>query len=153
IVAEEGNVDSVISFLAHTGTTPGVMERLKPALREVRARFPDRVFILCMRMPREMADEFTRAGFLIFEDPTRAIAAAAALAKLAHGYARARVGQEEVKGAPALPAGPINEAEAKRILSRAGVPIAPERVARTRDEAVAAAAELGFPTVLKILSA
>ena len=36
IVADEGNVDSVISFLAHTGTTPGVMEKLKPALQEVR---------------------------------------------------------------------------------------------------------------------
>src|SRR3954470_11399353 len=62
IVAAEGNVDSVISFLAHTGTTPGVMERLKPALQEVRARFRDRVFILCARMPREMADEFEDIG-------------------------------------------------------------------------------------------
>jgi succinyl-CoA synthetase beta subunit len=58
-----------------------------------------------------------------------------------------------VKPEPALPAGQINEAEAKRILSEAGVPFAPERVARTRDEAVAAAKEVGFPAVLKILSA
>src|SRR6185369_12998260 len=153
IVAQEGNVDSVISFLAHTGTTPGVMERLKPALQEVRARFPDRVFILCMRMPREMAEEFTRIGFLVFEDPTRAIAAVAALARLAQGYARPRLARGEIKAAPALPAGPINEAEAKRILSEAGVSFAPERIARTRDEAVAAAKDVGFPAVLKILSA
>ncbi|TMJ02813.1 MAG: acetate--CoA ligase family protein [Alphaproteobacteria bacterium] len=152
LVAEEGNVDSVISFLAHTGTTPGVMERLKPALQEVRTRFPERVFILCMRMPREMADEFTRIGFLVFEDPTRAIAAVAALSRLAQGYARPRIARAEIKAAPALP-GPINEAEAKRILSEAGVPFAPERVARTRDEAVAAAKDIGFPVVLKILSA
>jgi acyl-CoA synthetase (NDP forming) len=153
IVAQEGDVDSVISFLAHTGTTPGVMERLKPALQEVRARFPDRVFILCMRMPREMADEFARIGFLVFEDPTRAIAAVAALARLAQRYARPRVARGEIKAASALPAGPINEAEAKRILSEAGVSFAPERIARTRDEAVAAAQEIGFPAVLKILSA
>ena len=31
IVADEGDVDSVVSFLAHMGTTPGVMDRLKPA--------------------------------------------------------------------------------------------------------------------------
>ena len=153
IVAQEGDVDSVISFLAHTGTTPGVMERLKPALQEVRARFPDRVFILCMRMPREMEEEFTRIGFLVFEDPTRAIAAVAALARLAQGYARPRLARGEIKAAPALPAGPINEAEAKRILSEAGVSFAPERLARTRGEAVAAAKEIGFPAVLKILSA
>ena len=153
IVAEEGNVDSVISFLAHTGTTPGVMERLKPGLEEVRARFPDRLFILCMRMPREMVEEFTRIGFLAFEDPTRAIAAVAALSKLAQGYARPRVAQAAIKPAPALPIGPINEAEAKRILSEAGMTFAPERVAHTRDEAIAAAKEIGFPAVLKILSA
>jgi len=152
IVAEEGNVDSVISFLAHTGTTPGVMERLKPALQEVRARFPDRVFILCARMPRDMADEFTAMDFLIFEDPTRAMAAVAALAKLAQGYARPRVAQAEVETAAPLPSAPINEAEAKRLLGAAGVPFAPEIVAATRDAAVAAAEGLGYPVVLKVLS-
>src|SRR5213079_150205 len=90
---------------------------------------------------------------LVFEDPTRAIAAVAALAKLARGYARPRIAHAEVKAAPALPSTPINEAEAKRILSEAGMPFAPERVARTRDETVAAANEIGFPAVLKILSA
>ena len=88
IVAEEGAVDSVVSFLAHMGTTPGLMDRLKSAFLEVRRRFPDRVFVLCARMPREMADEFTAMGFLIFEDPTRAIAAVAALARLAQGFAK-----------------------------------------------------------------
>lgn len=153
IVADEGNVDSVISFLAHTGTTPGLMGRLKPALQQVRARFPDRVFILCARMPREMADEFTAIGFLIFEDPTRAIAAVAALSKLAHGYATSHA-RPSVDGAPAqpLPTGPIDEAGAKRLLGAAGIPFAAERVARTRDEAAAAASEIGFPVVLKVLS-
>lgn len=153
IVAQEGNVDSVISFLAHTGTTPGVMERLKPALQDVRARFADRLFMLCARMPREMAGEFAQIGFLVFEDPTRAIAAVAALARLGQGYARPCVARGQSKAAPPLPAGPVNEAEAKRILSEAGVSFAPERIARTREEAVAAAKEVGFPAVLKILSA
>lgn len=153
LVAEEGNVDSLISFLAHTGTTPGVMERLKPALHEVRARFPDRIFILCARMPREMAAEFAQIGFLVFEDPTRAIAAVAALVRLAEAYARPHAAHINETVAPPLPTGPINEADAKRILARAGIPFAPEIVAATRGEAVAAAGQLGYPAVLKILSA
>ena len=92
IVAEEGAVDSVVSFLAHMGTMPGLMDRLKSAFLDVRQRFPDRVFVLCARMPREMADEFTAMGFLIFEDPTRAIAAVAALSRLAQGFARPACG-------------------------------------------------------------
>jgi acyl-CoA synthetase (NDP forming) len=153
IVADEGNVDSVISFLAHTGTTPGLMDRLKPALLEVRQRFPDRVFILCARMPQELADAFTAIGFLMFEDPTRAIAAVAALARLGRGFSKISAQQAiEAQTAQRLPSGPINEAEAKRLLGAAGIPFAPERVARTREEAMAAANEIGFPVVLKVLS-
>ena len=98
IVADEGNVDSVISFLAHTGTSPGVMEKLKPALQEVRERFPDRVFMLCARLPREMADEFFEIGFLTYEDPTRAIAAVAALSRLAQGFAKPHAAAAEDRG-------------------------------------------------------
>jgi acetate---CoA ligase (ADP-forming) len=154
IVADDGAVDGVISFLAHMGTTPGLMDRLKPAFLDVRQRFPDRVFVLCARMPREMADEFTALGFLIFEDPTRAVAAVAALAKLSAGYANFRAPARALPAqAGGLPRGPINEADAKRLLAAAGVTFAPERVARSRDEAVAAASEIGFPVVLKVLSA
>ena len=153
IVADDGAVDSVVSFLAHMGTTPGLMDRLKPAFLEVRKGFPDRVFVLCARMPREMADEFMTLGFLIFEDPTRAIAAVAALAKLSAGYASVRAPAQIVAAKARLPAGPINEADAKRLLAAAGVPFAPERIARSRQEAVTAADEIGFPVVLKVLSA
>jgi acyl-CoA synthetase (NDP forming) len=151
IVADEGAVDSLVSFLAHMGTTPGLMDRLKPAFLEVRQRFPDRVFVLCARMPREMADAFTALGFLIFEDPTRAIAAVAALARLQAGFGRVRAAAQTGPG-KALLSGPINEAEAKHLLAAAGVPFAPERTAHTRAEAVAAAQEIGFPIVLKVLS-
>jgi acyl-CoA synthetase (NDP forming) len=154
IVADEGAVDSVVSFLAHMGTMPGLMDRLKPAFLEVRQRFPDRVFVLCARMPREMADEFTALGFLIFEDPNRAVATVAALARLRGDFERHRAPAAVARvDGTALQAGPINEAEAKRLLAAAGVPFAPERVATTRDAAVMAAREIGFPVVLKILSA
>jgi acetate---CoA ligase (ADP-forming) len=153
IVAEEGAVDSVVSFLAHMGTMPGLMDRLKAAFLGVRQRFPDRVFVLCARMPREMADEFTAMGFLIFEDPTRAIAAVAALSRFAQGYGKAKTPIAAPTAAQPLPAGPINEADAKRLLGAAGIPFAPEKIARSRDEAVAAAADIGFPVVLKVLSA
>jgi acetate---CoA ligase (ADP-forming) len=153
IVAEEGAVDSVVSFLAHMGTMPGLMDRLKSVFRDVRQRFPDRVFVLCARMPREMADEFTAMGFLIFEDPTRAIAAVAALSRLANGFAKPHVvPPDQSAPAQALPPGPINEADAKRLLGVAGIPFAPEKMARTREEAVAAAQDIGFPVVLKVLS-
>jgi acetyl-CoA synthetase (ADP-forming) len=44
----------------------------------------------------------------------------------------------------------LSEADSKTLLAGFGVPIAPERVAATADEAALAAGELGFPVVAKL---
>lgn len=46
----------------------------------------------------------------------------------------------------------LTEIEAKQVLEDAGVPVSPARLARTRDDAMSMAGELGFPIVLKIVS-
>jgi acyl-CoA synthetase (NDP forming) len=46
----------------------------------------------------------------------------------------------------------LTEIEAKQVLEEAGVPVSPARLAKTRDEAVKVAGQLGFPIVLKIVS-
>lgn len=44
----------------------------------------------------------------------------------------------------------LSEAESKRVLAQAGVPVLDERVVATADEAAAAADELGYPVVAKL---
>ena len=46
----------------------------------------------------------------------------------------------------------LTEVESKEILKEAGIAITEIRLARTRDEAIAAARELGFPVVVKVVS-
>ena len=46
----------------------------------------------------------------------------------------------------------LSEYESKKLLSLYGIPVTKERLSRTADEAVAAAAALGFPVVLKACS-
>jgi acetyltransferase len=46
----------------------------------------------------------------------------------------------------------LTEVESKELLSLYGIPAVPTRVARTADEAVACAAEFGYPVVLKVYS-
>jgi acetyltransferase len=46
----------------------------------------------------------------------------------------------------------LTEVESKELLSLYGIPSVPTRVARTAEEAVAYAAEFGYPTVLKVYS-
>ncbi len=63
-----------------------------------------------------------------------------------------------VSAVPAFPAQEtevaytLNEAESATVLAACGVEFAPWRLARSKDEAVAAAGELGFPVVLKLCS-
>jgi len=57
-----------------------------------------------------------------------------------------------VMPAPVLPANTPSEAEAKRLLAAAGIASAPEAACATVDAALAAARDIGFPVVLKILS-
>jgi acetyl coenzyme A synthetase (ADP forming)-like protein len=47
----------------------------------------------------------------------------------------------------------LSAADTRSILEAFGIPLVPERLAKTEDEAVAAAAELGFPVVLKTAQA
>jgi len=54
--------------------------------------------------------------------------------------------------APALKAGRYNEMEAKAILAEAGVPCAKEKLVNSAEDAAAAADEIGYPVVMKIVS-
>ena len=47
----------------------------------------------------------------------------------------------------------LNEVESKALLREFGIPLPPERLVQTADEAVQAAQEIGFPVVLKAVSA
>ncbi|MEX2159850.1 MAG: acetate--CoA ligase family protein [Dehalococcoidia bacterium] len=46
----------------------------------------------------------------------------------------------------------LNEVEAKQLLREAGIPVVETRLAKTKDEAVSIAGELGYPVALKIVS-
>ena len=46
----------------------------------------------------------------------------------------------------------LNEAEAKKLLEQAGIPVNDTRLARTRSEAVSLSREIGFPVALKVVS-
>ena len=79
-------------------------------------------------------------------DAMRALAAAATLRRAEHAF----TSRAPVELADLLAEGPLPEFESALVLERYGVPIAPRRRATSPDEAAAAAAELGFPVVVKV---
>ena len=61
--------------------------------------------------------------------------------------------REILSGAQAAGRSLLSEVEAKAVLAGAGVPVTPTRLARSPDEAGTIAARLGYPVVLKVVSA
>ena len=77
-----GGYDSIVLFLATVGANPAVMDPLMSRLEEVRAAHPQRVMALSLIIDDERRRRLERAGFLVFEDPTRAVNTVAAVAHI-----------------------------------------------------------------------
>jgi acyl-CoA synthetase (NDP forming) len=152
-VAADGGYSSVIAFFTQTAGSRTVGEALREQLKGAIARHPDRLWVLSAILPDEGRRRYEEDGFLVFEDPSRAVVALHAMGRFGESFARAgqpaaAVPLPEVR----LPGTTPSEAVAKRLLAEAGVPAVPERACRDAAAAVAAAEEIGYPVVLKILS-
>lgn len=145
------DLGSVIFYLAHLGRNVPRFPPLEQALAALRRGFPDRLVVTVMTSVDEIRLRLEALGIPVFEDPTRAVRAVAGAAHLRRLQANAAA-VPEVACAVGLTLGATNEAGAKTILAQAGVPVLPERACTTLEQAVQAAAALGYPVVMKILS-
>jgi succinyl-CoA synthetase beta subunit len=90
-------------------------------------------------------------GIPVFADPSRAAKALAATVAL--GRRRAALVEPVPVGAALAPLPDVStEDAAKTVLAAAGLPVLPETLCTSADEAVAAAQGMGFPVVAKIVS-
>ncbi|MGD8810912.1 MAG: acetate--CoA ligase family protein, partial [Gammaproteobacteria bacterium] len=151
-IYREGGYDAVIGFFTALLYSETMSKKVLDSLRPVRQAFPDRVFALSMIGPLENRRKFEEEGFLMLEDPSIAMNTIAATLTIGRGMAKGLPKAPSTKGAPAIERRSYNEIEGKALLAKAGVPAAPEKLAKTADEAVAAAEEIGFPVVMKIVS-
>lgn len=150
-MAADGGYASMIAFFTQWGASPSIAPKLRAELKAVLDRHPDRLFVLSILAPPERVREWEADGFLVMADPSRAVVALAAMGRFGEAFSRVRAPAPPVPDV-ALPVAAPNEAQAKRILAAAGVPMVPERACGRADEAVAAAQEFGFPVVMKLLS-
>lgn len=149
---KEGKYTSILGFFTYTAGAPTIAPRLREQLKLVRANHPDCIFALSLIASREQKREYEKDGFTVFEDPNRAVIAIEAMGRFGQAFAKA-----PNLPAPSLPAFKLpdvtpSEAEAKDLLAQAGIASAPERVCNSIDAALAAANELGYPVVMKIVS-
>ena len=148
----DGRYTSVMAFFTQAGGAASLFPRIRAELGAVREAYPDRLYVMSVIAPPDIVTAYEDAGFLVFEDPTRAVVALKAMGDFGDAFAAAPPSQPPVVAQVRLPSTTPNEADAKRLLAEAGIAIVPERACATVEEAVAAAEAFGFPVVLKILS-
>lgn len=151
-MVEEGGYSSVLAFFSQVGAAPSIAPKLLAALTDVRERHPDRLYVLSVVADAARVAQYEAAGFTVFEDPTRATVAIAAMGRFGAGFAQTAATSLPAVPAVALPAHRVGEAEAKRLLREIGIAAPPERLCTSASAAAAAAAEIGFPVVMKIAS-
>ncbi|MCG8693104.1 MAG: acetate--CoA ligase family protein, partial [Minwuiales bacterium] len=151
VTLEQDCYDAVIVFLAMVGLFRPMMDEFHKMLDEMRRGAPDKLIALSMIVEEEDRKRAEEKGFPVFEEPSNAVDAVAALARFAEAFARPPMA--------AIEARPIeldrrpNEYQALRLLAGAGVGVVDARLATNADEAVAAATDLGGPVAMKICSA
>ena len=149
---DQGGYSSFLGFFAQLAGVSSVASTLFSELVESRKRYPDRFFALSATLSPEGAKAYDDAGFAVFEDATRATVAVSAMGRFGDSFARPDRAPPPMVEAIDLPATTPSEAQAKQLLARAGIAMAPERSCTTAQEAAEAAEALGFPLVMKILS-
>ncbi|MBE7436097.1 MAG: acetate--CoA ligase family protein [Anaerolineales bacterium] len=146
ILLQDKNVDAVMVILP-----PPPMFKADEVAKAVNAVIgksdkPVVIALMGSRLVEKAVESFTRSNVVTFPFPERAASALAALVKRTKGAQNLPNLQAEVKPKIGTSWTP-NE-----LMTAYGIPSAPIKLARTEDEAVEIANELGYPVVMKIAS-
>lgn len=147
----QGEIEAVVGFYAGMGLGDAA-PLLESSLLRATADHPAVKQIPCVLCSPRVRAALQAARIPIFDDPDRAIAGFAALAKMGRIHAAER--EAPPPRMPLnVPGGALNEAQAKAVVQALGIAVPGEVLARDAGAAAAAARELGFPVAVKILSA
>ncbi|MCU1614413.1 MAG: acyl-CoA synthetase forming [Frankiales bacterium] len=153
VILSERSYDAIVAFFSTVLLDPVVADRVLASVQAAMRHRAGEVIVICMVALPQTVRAFEDAGFLVFEDPDRAVRAVAAL----RFFTSASTGKEPKRPwaagqtAEAL-TGRFDELSAMAELARTGIPVLESKVVVTAEEAGRAARELGLPVVLKVLS-
>jgi acyl-CoA synthetase (NDP forming) len=148
----DGRYDALAVFLAAAGSSETLWPTFETFAREMRARRPDVPLAISALFAPERRRELEKLGTLVFTDPSAAIRTIGAVAGLA--------AQPDADPEQAIPSAqttaPLlasyNEVQAMDVLRQAGLPVPDCTLAADADAAARAAAGMGGPVVLKVVS-
>ena len=151
LMLTHGPYATVFAYLASAGLSPQRFEPTIHSLAALREKHPGKDMVMVMASAPEVDRRLEALGIPVFGDPSRAVLALAGAAKMLQRRKALYALPQPQTGV--TPLGDVStEATAKRVLGDAGLPMLPERLCATADEAAAAADGMGYPVVAKISS-
>ncbi|MFZ3583455.1 acetate--CoA ligase family protein [Loktanella sp. DJP18] len=148
----QGGYDSIVAFFTSLAGSPSLSGPLRDALAGSLKKHGNALIALSIIAPPDVVADYESAGFIVYEDPSRAVAALAALSDFGAAFARGGFAAS-VPPATTVLSGAMTEHAAKAVLADAGLPVLSEVLAPDVAAAVAAADDMGYPVVLKVVSA
>ncbi|MGB7181582.1 MAG: acetate--CoA ligase family protein [Burkholderiaceae bacterium] len=154
LTMSKSGFDSHIVYMTSVPGAPFTRQSCLDTFTRLRESFPDEPVILSLQVNKEVAADYEKLNYPVFEDPAVAVQMLGALTRLGVGFTRGNDVAPPAAPADALaaPGSIISEFEAKRILASNGIPIAREALATNAEQAVAAWREFNRPVVMKIVS-
>ena len=152
---DEGDYGAVVLFFTYVASVEFMAKPLVEAITRARERHPHRPILMSMVGSVEAITPYEALNVPVFEDPVRAVRTVSALARVGEGLARGPAAGADTTARPPgnrHDGGRLDEHEALRLLASWGVPAVEARVARSAEEAARAAAAIGGPVAMKILS-
>jgi acyl-CoA synthetase (NDP forming) len=147
--------DAVVCYIAHIARNPAHWAQLREPLLALRSAHANKAFAVVGLADGAITSDLELHGFAVFTDPSHAVQALAACAPPMAAGADFVAGpnvQPAALSARVVRESVASEHEAKAALGRQGIVFAPERFVTDADQAAKAAAALGWPVVLKIVS-
>ncbi|MDB6092184.1 MAG: acetate--CoA ligase family protein [Gammaproteobacteria bacterium] len=149
----EGGYDAVVAFFMNWLCSPVTGPELRRVLAETLEGLEGCTLALAAIGPEHVIRDYERQGFPVFDDPTRAIAALGAMARIGDALRTPRSVSPLSADMPLVAGNELDEVSAKAVLARAGVPVLAETWVAGPAAAAAAASAFGGPVALKIVSA
>lgn len=149
-LAQTDSIDTVVVYASGS-----LLDRMADPLLEICARYP-RLFVAIDTGKATCREKLAAGGVPVFTDIGRAVQALAPFCHWLAGRGQVARWSELRKASVAVESHQLdhlNEYQTKQLLGRFGVPAVAEQPAATAEEAVEAARAIGYPVVLKILSA
>ena len=152
---DEGDYGAVVLFFTYVASVEFMAKPILEAIARARERHPHRPILMSMVGSDEAIAPYEALNVPVFEDPVRAVRTVSALARVREGLAPGPGAGADTTARPPgdrHDGGRLDEHEALRLLASWGVPVVETRVAHSAAEAARAAAAIGGPVAMKILS-